>query len=43
MKKRVMASLVLAVVLAAPFTVGAAYFGNRLGASNSEVSLRARH
>ena len=40
MKKRVMASLVLAVVLAAPFTVGAAYFGNRLGASNSEVSLR---
>lgn len=40
MKKRVMAGLVLAAVLAAPFTAGAAYFGNRLGTSNSEVSLR---
>lgn len=40
MKKRVMASLVLVAILAVPFTAGAAYFGNRLGASNSEVSLR---
>lgn len=40
MKKRVMAGLVLAAVLTAPFTAGAAYFGNRLGTSNSEVSLR---
>lgn len=40
MMKRAIAGLVLAALLAAPLTVGAAYFGNRLGASNSDGSVR---